>query len=151
MKEEAFKDYAVYLLIAFLSFFAPITGLLIAVGVAIILDTITGVYKSIKISGWSSVRSRRFSNIFSKMVLYQATILLLFIMDHYLLQEFVKNWFQTEYLFTKMTALVMVMTELVSIKENIEEAQNIDIWKLLKKMMTRAKEIRKDADEITGK
>lgn len=38
--------------------------------------------------------------------------------------------------------------ELVSIKENIEEAFKIDIWALLKKLLSRAKEIKSDIDEL---
>lgn len=148
MKQEQIKEYLVHLIIAFLSFFAAISGLLIAVGMSIILDTITGVYKSIKINGWKSIRSRKFSNVISKMILYQSTIILLFVMDHFLLQEFTKNWFQTEYLSTKIAALFMVVTELVSIKENIEEAQNINLWSFLKDVLSRAKELKSDTDEL---
>ena len=38
--------------------------------------------------------------------------------------------------------------ELVSIKENIEEAFKIDIWAMLKKILNRAKEIKTDINDI---
>jgi hypothetical protein len=44
----------------------------------------------------------------------------------------------------------LIFTELVSIKENIEETFKIDIWKLLKGTFNRAKEIKSDINEITS-
>ena len=38
--------------------------------------------------------------------------------------------------------------ELVSIKENIEESFKIDIWKMLKNLLNRAKEIKTDINDI---
>lgn len=133
--------YMQYLLASLLLLFVPIHGLLIAVGTAIILDTFTGIFKSIKLEGWKSVKSRRLSQIISKMMLYEICILLLFVMDKFLLNEFVKHAFGFEFMFTKICAILLIFIELVSVKENIEEALKIDIWNMLKKALTRAKEI----------
>jgi hypothetical protein len=78
------------------------------------------------------------------MLLYEVTVLLLFLMDKYLLNEFVILWWGIEFMFTKMCAIVLIFIELVSVKENIEEAYNIDIWKMLKNFLSRAKEIKSD-------
>lgn len=136
--------YIQYLLASIILLFVPIYGLLIAVGTAIILDTFTGVFKSIKLHGWRSVRSRKLSHIVSKMMLYEICILLLFVMDKYVLNELVKHAFGFEYMFTKICAILLMFIELVSIKENIEEALKIDIWSMLKKALSRAKEINQD-------
>lgn len=140
--------YLNYIFASLLLLFVPIYGLLVAVATAIILDTFTGVFKSIKLHGLKSIRSRKLSAIISKMLLYEVTILLLFLMDKYLLNEFVIQWFSTEYMFTKMCAIVLIFIELVSVKENIEEAYNIDIWKMLKSVLSRAKEIKSDIDDL---
>ena len=140
--------YVHYLFASLLLLFAPIYGLLIAVAAAIILDTITGIFKSIKVHGWSSIRSRKLSNIVSKMLLYEVCILFLFLMDKYLLNEFVKSAFGFEFMFTKICAILLMFIELVSIKENVEEAFKINVWALLKKLLSRAKEIKSDIDEI---
>lgn len=140
--------YLQYIFASILLLFAPIYGLLIAVAAAIILDTITGVFKSIKVNGWCSIRSRKLSNIVSKMLLYEVCILFLFLMDKYLLNEFVKSAFGFELMFTKICAILLMFIELVSIKENVEEAFKINIWALLKKLLSRAKEIKSDIDEI---
>ncbi len=140
--------YIQYLFASLLLLFVPIYGLLVAVAMAIILDTFTGVFKSIKLYGLKSIRSRKLSTIVSKMLLYEVTVLFLFLMDKYLLNEFVVLWFGIEFMFTKMCAIVLIFIELVSVKENIEEAYNIDIWKMLKSLLSRAKEIKSDIDDL---
>ena len=140
--------YLQYLLASILLLFAPIYGLLVAVGAAIILDTVTGVFKSIKLNGLSSIRSRKLSNIVSKMLLYEVCVLFLFLMDKFLLNEFMKHAFGFDFMFTKICAILLIFIELVSIKENIEEAFNVDIWKMLKKALSRAKEVHSDINEM---
>lgn len=142
------KSYLNYLLSGLILFFAPIQGLLIAVAFGIFLDTFTGIFKSVKINGWRSIRSRTLSHIVSKMLLYQITILLLFVIDKFLLNEFVKLHFTIDFMFTKLVAIVLIFIELVSIKENVEEALKIDIWKMLKNLLNRAKEVKSDINEI---
>jgi hypothetical protein len=140
--------YIQYLIASIILLFAPIHGLLIAVASAIILDTITGIFKSIKLNGWKSVRSRKLSNIVSKMLLYEICVLFLFLMDKYLLNEFIMHAFGFEYMFTKICAILLMFIELVSIKENVEEAFKIDFWAMLKKLLNRAKEIKTDINDI---
>jgi hypothetical protein len=141
--------YINYIFASLVLLFVPIYGLLISVGAAIILDTITGVFKSIKINGIKSIRSRKLSNVISKMALYEICILLLFVMDKFVFNEFIKGAFGFEFMFTKICAILLMFTELVSIKENVEESFDIDIWKLLKSTFNRAKEIKSDINEIT--
>jgi hypothetical protein len=140
--------YIQYLIASILLLFAPIHGLLIAVASAIMLDTFTGIFKSIKLNGWKSVRSRKLSNIVSKMLLYEVCVLFLFLMDKFLLNEFVKHAFGFDFMFTKICAILLMFIELVSIKENIEESFKIDIWKMLKNLLNRAKEIKTDINDI---
>jgi hypothetical protein len=140
--------YIQYVFASILLLFAPIYGLLIAVGAAIILDTFTGIFKSIKLEGFDSIRSRKLSNVVSKMLLYEVCILLLFLMDKFLLNEFIVRSFGIEYMFTKICAILLIFIELVSIKENIEDAFKIEIWPMIKKLLSRAKELKSDIDDI---
>jgi hypothetical protein len=142
--------YVNYLLTSLLLFYTPIVGLLIGVGVAIIFDTFTGVFKSIKLNGVSSIKSRILSNIISKMALYELCILSLFAIDYYVLNEFVIRSFGINFMFTKICAIMLIFIELVSIKENIEATFKVDLWKLLKKSFNRAKEIKDDVNEISN-
>ena len=140
--------YINYIVSSLLLLFVPIYGLLIAVGAAIVLDTFTGIFKSVKLRGWSSIRSRILSNIISKMALYEVCILFLFLIDKFVLNEFIVKWFGFDFMFTKICAILLIFVELVSIKENIEETFKVDIWSLLKKAFLRAKEIRTDIEEL---
>jgi len=140
--------YFQYISASILLLFAPIYGLLIAVGAAIILDTFTGIFKSIKLNGFKSIRSRKLSNVVSKMLLYEVCVLFLFLMDKFLLNEFIVRSFGIEFMFTKICAILLMFIELVSIKENIEDAFKIEIWPMIKKLLSRAKEFKSDIDEI---
>lgn len=142
------KTYLNYIFTGLVLFFAPIQGLLVAVAFSIMLDTFTGIFKSIKLNGLKSIRSRKLSNVISKMLLYQVCLISLYVIDNYLLNELINLHFSTKFLFTKLVAIVLVFVELVSIKENIEEALKIDIWKLLKALLNRAKEVKEDIDNI---
>lgn len=141
--------YVNYVVSSLILLFVPIYGLLIAVGSAIVLDTFTGIFKSVKLRGWSSIRSRVLSNIISKMALYEVCILFLFVIDKFLLNEFILHWFGFTFMFTKICAILLIFIELVSIKENIEETFKIDVWALLKKAFLRAKEIKTNVNDIT--
>lgn len=142
--------YLNYIIASLVLLFIPIYGLLISVASAIILDTFTGIFKSIKLEGWRSINSRKLSNVISKMALYEVCILLLFVIDKFVLNEFVKSAFGFQYMFTKICAILLIFVELISIKENIEATFNISVWKLLKKSFNRAKEIKSDINEITN-
>ena len=140
--------YINYIFSSLILLFVPIHGLLIAVAAAIILDTFTGIFKSVKLKGWASVRSRVLSNIISKMALYEICILFLFLIDKFVLNEFVFHWFKFDHMFTKICAIMLIFIELVSIKENIEETFKVDIWQLLKKLFLRAKEVKQNINDL---
>jgi hypothetical protein len=82
------------------------------------------------------------------MALYEICILLLFVIDKFVLNEFISKWFGFQYMFTKICAILLIFIELVSIKENIEATFKIDIWKLLKKAFLRAKEIKSNVTDL---
>ena len=140
--------YFNYLLTSVLLLFVPIQGILIAIGSAIALDTFTGIFKNIKLKGWGSIRSRKLSQIISKMLLYETCVLFLFLIDNFILNEFILNWFSIDFMFTKICGILLIFIELTSIKENIEEAYNIKIWEILKNAFLRAKEVKDRINEI---
>lgn len=69
-------------------------------------------------------------------------------MDKFVLNEFVEHAFGFQYMFTKICAILLMFIELVSVKENIEEAYNVDIWAMLKKLLSRAKEVTEDIKDL---
>ena len=145
------KTYLIYILTGACLFFAPISGLMIAVGAAILLDTIFGIYRSVKIRGWCFVTSRRLSEIISKMLLYELCIICLYVIDFFILSEFTQKWFSISFFATKMCAILLIFIEGVSIKENFESATGIDIWALIKKALSRAKEVKTSVTDLIEK
>ena len=140
--------YLNYLISSILIMFVPIHGILIAIGSSIILDTFTGIFKSVKLNGWSSIRSRKLSQVVSKMLLYEVCVLFLYMIDKFILNEFIFKWLSVDYMFTKVCSILLIFVELTSIKENIQEAYNIKIWDMLKDAFLRAKEVKDNINEI---
>jgi hypothetical protein len=128
------------------SFFLPIVGILILIGVSVIVDTITGIWKSYKLK--TKVTSRRLSAIISKILLYEVTVMLFYLIDYYIINDIVLVFFSVELLVTKILALVLVSIEVISINENIKSVNGLDIWSSLKNLFARAKEVTQDFKDI---
>ena len=132
-----------------LSFFLPIVGILILIAASVILDTITGIWKAKKLK--QPITSRRLSAIISKILLYEATVMLFYAMDKFLLNDIVISFFSIELLTTKVLALTMVSIEVISINENYKQVKGIDLWASLKNLFARAKEVTSDFKNINEK
>jgi hypothetical protein len=143
------KLYSMELLTVVSSFFLPIYGILILIFFCIVFDTITGIWKAKKTK--TPVTSRRLSAIISKVLLYEATVMLFYLMDYYLLNDIVMTFFSIELLTTKILALVLVSVEIVSINENYKAVKGIDLWASLKNLFARAKEVTSDFKNINEK
>ena len=143
------KLYSTKLMAIILSFFLPIVGILILIAASVILDTITGIWKAKKLK--QPITSRRLSAIISKILLYEATVMLFFAMDKFLLNDIVLSFFSIELLTTKILALTMVSIEVISINENYKAVKGIDLWASLKNLFARAKEVTSDFKNINEK
>ena len=128
------------------AFFMPICGILILIFSAVLLDTITGIWKAKKTK--QSVTSRKLSAIISKILLYEATVMLFYAMDKFLLNDIIISFFSIELLTTKVLALVLVSVEIISINENYKAVKGIDLWASLKNLFARAKEVTSDFKKI---
>ena len=128
------------------AFLMPISGLLFLVGFVIVLDTITGVWKSVK--NKVKITSRGLSAIISKMLLYEVTVILFYMIDKFILNNIILQFFSVDLLLTKILALILVSIEVMSINENYKAVKGLDLWQAMKNLFSRAKEIKKDLDEI---
>jgi len=140
------KLYSTKLMAIILSFFLPIVGILILIAASVILDTITGIWKAKKLK--QPITSRRLSAIISKILLYEATVMLFYAMDKFLLNDIVISFFSIELLTTKVLALVLVSIEVISINENYRAIYQKDLWDALKNLFARAKEVTSDFKNI---
>lgn len=82
------------------------------------------------------------------MVLYEVSIIILYPIDKFLLNELFLNILSVQFFSTKVACVLLILVELTSIKENIEAALKINIWQILKKAINRAKELKGDIEEI---
>jgi len=143
------KLYSMQLFAIVSSFFLPISSILILIGVSVIVDTITGVWKSKKLG--TPITSRKLSAVISKILLYEVTVMLFYLIDYYIINDIVLTFFSVELLITKILALVLVSIELISLNENIKAVKGIDLWTSLKNLFARAKEVTQDFKDINAK
>ena len=143
------NNYSMQLIAIVSSFFLPISGILILIGVSVILDTLTGVWKARKLK--TPVTSRKLSAIISKILLYEVTVMLFYLIDYYILNDIVLTFFSVELMTTKILALVLVSIEVISMNENVKSVKGIDIWQSLKNLFARAKEVTQDFKSINEK
>jgi hypothetical protein len=128
------------------AFLMPISGLLFLVGFVIVLDTVTGIWKSYK--NKVKITSRGLSAIISKMLLYEVTVVLFYMIDTFILNNIILQFFSVDLLLTKVLALILVSIEVMSINENYKAVKGLDLWQAMKNLFARAKEIKQDIDEI---
>ena len=129
-----------------LSFLMPIIPLILTVGGAIALDTITGVYRSYKTK--EVITSRKLSVIVSKMLLYQLALVLFFVIETYVLQDIIGAFTSIPLILTKLVTTVLLFIELTSINENYKDISGVNVWDKFKDLLKRAKEIKSDIDNI---
>jgi hypothetical protein len=106
--QTQFEKWIVPLAITVFAALAPIHSILLVVGVLIVGDMILGIWAAIK-SGESIVSSRMRDTV-SKMFIYQTVIIMGFIVEKWMLQEFIP--------ISKLTASVIGVVEMKSIYEN---------------------------------
>jgi len=143
------KQYTIQLLTVIGAFFLPISGILFLIGFAIVLDTLTGIWKARKLG--IPITSRKLSAIISKMVLYETAVIGFYLIDFLILNDIVMKFFSVPLMLTKIVSLVLVSIETVSINESYKAVKQIDIWYAFKRLFARASEIKNDIDGIRYK
>jgi hypothetical protein len=74
------------------AFFLPITGILFLIGFSILVDTITGIWKAKKLK--IKITSRGLSAIISKLMLYEVAVILFYLIDRFILNDIILQFFQ---------------------------------------------------------
>jgi hypothetical protein len=128
------------------AFFLPISGILIMIGVLISIDTITGIWKANKLG--EKITSRKLSSIISKLALYEITVIMFFLIDKFILNEIILQFFSVPFMLTKVVALVLASIEVMSINENYKIVKGIDLWQSMKLLFARAKDIKEDLNKL---
>jgi len=142
----ALKSSATRVMMIIAAFLAPIQGIMITVGICILADTIMGVWKAKKLK--EKITSRRLSSIISKMFLYQATVVLIFAVDKFILNDIIQQFFTVPLMATKLVALTLISIELFSIDENFKAVKKKGFWDYFKELSARAKEVKNETDKL---
>jgi hypothetical protein len=143
------KQYIIQLLAVIGSFFLPISGILFLIGFAIVVDTLTGVWKAKKLG--IPITSRKLSAIISKLMLYEVAVIGFYLIDFWILNDIIMKFFSVPLMLTKILSLVLVSIECISISENYKSVKGIDIWSSFKQLLQRSKEIKQDIDGVRYK
>lgn len=132
------------------TFLSPIFGIMFLVGCAIIMDTVTGIWKAKKKK--QKVTSKGLQSLVAKMFFYQGVVVLLYLLDHFILNDVVALfWDKIPYATTKLVSLVLVWIEVLSINENYEEVKGISIIDRVKKMVGFVKKAKDEISNFKGK
>jgi hypothetical protein len=124
---------------------APVFPMVYIAVLAILIDTVFGIWRSVKLGGWNSVRSRRLSHVISKSLLYSGAIVFMFLLEKYIAADIVAHFISIDLIMTKITAFFCVVVEIKSINESYESVTGKNVLKSLREFITRAKE---EADKL---
>lgn len=105
-----------------MTFFAPISMIILAVGLAILADTIVAL--SLTKKKFTSKRLR--NGILSKTIAYESAVLLLFLVDYAMINDAMLTVFAVPFVVTKVTGLFLIGIEISSIDEKIRERYGDD-------------------------
>lgn len=139
------RDYIIYLLLSALVILSPVKIFLIIIGLFVLLDTIFAIYTTIKLNGLSSFRSNKLFNIVIKTFFYMGTIILSFLIDKFIFEGVI---FGVNLLLVKCITLLFCYIELKSIDETSIKFGNKSIWVLIKELINKGKELKKDLEEV---
>lgn len=140
------KSLAIIIITIILAFLAPIIPLILIVGLCMILDTVAGIIRANKLK--EPVTSRKLSKLISKMVLYQTALVTIFMIEKYILGEFVFLFTSIPLFLTKLTAATLAYIELKSISENIQIITGKNLWNIFKEMLNRTTELKNEVENV---
>jgi hypothetical protein len=140
------KNSALKLITICFSFFLPISGILGLLFALIISDTATGIWKAKHQK--QEITSRKLSAIVSKLLLYELTVIMFYLIDFYILNDIILTFFSVPLMLTKVLALVLASIEIMSINENFKAVKSIDLFQSAKLLLTRAIDVKNDINKL---
>lgn len=130
------------------TFLLPIKALVLMVVGFVLLDTITGVYATIKNNGRKSFRSGILFNIVPKTFLYSSTIVLSFLVDKFVVGGSLMG---ISFLLSKACSVLWTYVEIKSVDENLQKLGHKPLIDTIKEIFMKLKLIKKDINEICEK
>ena len=134
------------LLVLIATILAPIKGLLLVTGMAVLLDTVFAIYTTIKLYGCKSYQSTKLFNIVVKSFFYLGSITLAFFIDTHIVGT--NLIMGIELFLSKVITIFWLYIECKSIDETSQKHGNKPFYVIIKNMIDKAKELKKDINEI---
>lgn len=131
---------------AIVAFLIPIQPLLLIVVLMIVCDTILGIWRSKKLG--VKISSKALSAIVSKMILYQSSVILIYVLEKHLLINFFTSILGIELFLTKIVATTLCGIELMSINESYKIVAGFDLWQKFKFLLKRSKSFKEEFDGL---
>jgi hypothetical protein len=130
-------------LLTLITFFAPIHGVILTVISFVLFDTAIAYWR-VKKTGtkWTSKKLR--VGLVQKSITYISLIVLFFLMDKFILNEFVKTFVNIDYFLTKALTLIFIFIEFTSIDESYTIVRGKSIFQSLKELIGKANDIKND-------
>jgi len=133
------KNSLFILTASFLTILAPVQPMVLIAILAIFIDTIFGVWRSVKKGGWQAFKSRRLSDTMGKSLLYCGGIVFTFLIEKYIAGDIIAHFIAVELIMTKFVAFFCVIVEVKSINESYESVTGKNILAAMRKFVTRSK------------
>ena len=140
---EIVKSYGLKLLASLLMFLAPIKGLLIILLLAIVLDTLFGIYKTWKLYGKDEIKSHKMFNFVVKVAMYMFSVICLYLVDIHIFGSVLG----VDFFFSKGMTLIFTFIELKSIDETSVLMGNKSLWDIISDMIKKFATIKKQIKE----
>jgi phage-related holin len=133
------KTTFAYILGSTVAFFAPVAGIMYAIGAFILLDTLLGIMAAQKMG--EKIESKKLSKVVWKMLMYQAVTISFFVMDVHIVGDLLGTLINTPYVLTKTVGVALIAIEFKSIDENIEKMTGTTLLKRLYDLIAKGKDI----------
>lgn len=134
------------LLVLMATILTPIKGLLLVTGMAVLLDTVFAIYTTIKLYGCKSYQSTKLFNIVVKSFFYLGSITLAFFIDTHIVG--INLIMGIELFLSKVITIFWLYIECKSIDETSQKHGNKPFYVIIKNILEKAKELKKDINGI---
>ncbi|MGJ8762091.1 MAG: phage holin family protein [Polaribacter sp.] len=124
------------------TFIAPIQGMVLLVIMAIAADTTLGIYNAIRLKEY---QSDKLFNVVVKTFFYSFSVLFAFIVSKVIFDE---ELFGVKYLSVKLVTAFWIYIEMKSIDETSQKLGNKPFVEIVRSLIKKAKEFKKDLNEL---
>lgn len=118
MDKLELKSFLMTYLLSLAAFFTPVAGMVLLVTIAVVIDTFVGISHA-KWKGEVVTSGKARIGFIRKMITYSVGLLFAFLLDHLIINDFVKLLFDKDYLFTIVTTLFLISLEYSSVDEKV--------------------------------